>query len=275
VSVSITSSIFRALQQLRQDTTAPVAPQSTPAAAPSAPQAPATPVSFQDGFEQASTQQQEWAAKFSADALPPSGSAPVLRQTSDDNCGAAAAVMAAGSRGQVAGVSAEERMSQLESQFTSGNGTSAQQMAKMLGSEGMQVNQAAFKFDQTTVDDTLKKGGKLMAMVDSAQITPGSDPSKTGGAHWVVVDGKDDKGNYTVKDPATGSSYGVDFNHLTNAVDQNWFKHNSGGMMLVEDAKGGASAAALAQANADKAVTLNGNNGGGSKGAETFGRESP
>lgn len=274
MSTSITSSIFRALQQLRQDTTAPVAPQSTPAAAPTAPQAPATPVSFQDGFEQASTQQQEWSAKFSADALPPSGSAPVLRQTTDDNCGAAAAVMAAGSRGQASGVSAEQRMAQLESQFTDGKGTSAQELAKMLGSEGMKVNQAAFKFDQATVDETLKKGGKLMAMVDSAQITPGSDPSKTGGAHWVVVDGKDDKGNYTVKDPATGSSYGVDFNHLTNAVDQNWFKHNSGGMMLVEDAKGATSAAALAQSNAALTVPLNANDGGGSKAAETFGRES-
>lgn len=273
MSTSITSSIFRALQQLRQDSAAPVAPQTPPEAAP-ATQAPATPVSFQDGFEQTNAQQQEWAAKFSAGALPPSGSAPVLRQTSDDNCGAAAAVMAAGSRGQTAGLAPEQRMAQLESQFTSGNGTSAQQMAKMLGNEGMQVKQAAFKFDQTAVDETLKKGGKLMAMVDSAQITPGSDPSKTGGAHWVVIDGKDDKGNYTVKDPATGSSYGVDFNHLSNAVDQNWLKHNSGGMMLVEDAKGGTSAAALAQANEAQSVTLNSNGGGGSKGLETFGRES-
>jgi hypothetical protein len=274
VSVTLASSILRAFQ-LRQESSAPVGPQGTPAAAPASTPSPAPLASYTDGFEAASTRQQEWAAKFAAGALPPSGSASVLRQTSDDNCGAAAALMAAGARGKVAGVSDAQRMQELESKFTDGKGTSAQQMAHMLAHEGMAVSQAAFKFDQHTVDETLSKGGKVLAMVDSNQIKPGSDPQKTGGAHWVVIDGKDDQGRYTVKDPATGSSYGVDFNHLSNAVDQGWWKHNGGGMLLVEDAKGAASSAALAQANADKTVPLSNKGGGGSLAEKILGRESP
>jgi len=273
VSVSLASSILRAFQP-RQDSTAPVGPQGTPAAAPASPPPSAPPASFTDGFEQASSRQQEWAAKFSAGALQASGSAPVLRQTSDDNCGATAALMAAGSRGKTAGVSDAQRVQELESAFTDGKGTTPQQLAKMLGHEGMAVNQAAFKFDQYTVDETLKKGGKLLAMVDSNQITPGADPQKAGGAHWVVIDGKDDQGNYTVKDPATGSSYGVDFNHLSSAVDNGWWKHNGGGMLLVEDAKGATSGAALAQENASKTVPLADTKGGGSNAEKSFGRES-
>jgi hypothetical protein len=273
VSVSLASSIHRALQ-LRQESSAPVGPQCTPATAPASASTPSPLASFTDGFEASSPQQQEWAAKFAAGALPPSGSASVLRQTSDDNCGAAAALMAAGARGKMAGVSDAQRMQELESQFTDGKSTTPKQMAHMLAHEGMAVNQAAFKFDQHTVDEALSKGGKVLAMVDSHHIKPGSDPQKTGGAHWVVIDGKDEKGNYTVKDPATGSSYGVDFNHLSSAVDNGWWKHNGGGMLLVEDAKGATSGAALAQANADKTVSLSNKGGGGSKAAETFGRES-
>jgi hypothetical protein len=273
VSVTLASNIFRALQ-LRQDSTAPAGPQSTPTAAPTSARTSAQPASFADGFEQASAKQQEWAAKFSAGALPASGSAPVLQQTSDTNCGATAAVMAAGSRGKVAGVSDAQQVQELDSKFTNGQGTTPQQLAEMLGHEGMAVNQAAYKFADYTVDETLKKGGKLLAMVDSNQITPGADPQKAGGAHWVVIDGKDDQGRYTVKDPGTGSSYGVDFNHLSNAVDQNWIKNNSGGMLLVEDAKGASSSAALGQENANKTTPLSNKPGGGSKGAETFGRES-
>jgi hypothetical protein len=274
VSVTLASSISRALQFLRQDSSAPVGAQSTPASAPATPPASAPLTSFTDGFEQISTRQQEWAAKFAAGALPPSGTAPVIKQSTDTNCGPAAAIMAAGSRGRLNGVSDDQRMQQLESQFTDGKGTTAKQMGEMLGSEGMAVSQAAFKFDQYTVDETLKKGGKLVAMVDSNQITPGADPQKTGGAHWVVIDGKDDKGNYTVKDPATGSSYGVDFNHLTNAVDNGWWKHNGGGMLLVEDAKGTTSGAALAKENADKTVPLSNKPGIGSNAEKSFGRES-
>jgi hypothetical protein len=278
VSVSIPSSILRAFQS-RQESSTPVGPQSAPGAAPA--QAPVSspasaPRAFStDGFEQASTQQQEWAAKFAAGAgLPPLGSSGVVQQTQDNNCGAAATIMAAGSKGRSAGVSDEQRMAQLESTFTEGKGTTPEQLSKMLAHEGVSVKQAAFKFDQHTLDQALSKGGKLLVMVDSNQIAPGADKQADGRPHWVVVDGKDAQGNYSVKDPGTGSSYGVDFNQLNSAVDNGWWKHQGGGTLIVENAPVGMSEAALADANSKQIVPLAATEGGGSKAEKSFGRES-
>lgn len=254
----------------RQEPAAPVGPKAQAEKAPAPSPSSAAPEQAPDGFDQASAKtarQQEWATKFGAD------SQSVLQQTSDDNCGPAAALMAAGLKGG-SGAAAAQRMAELESKFTDGNGTNAEQMSQMLAHEGVSVKQAAFKYDQYTVDQSLGQGGKMLAMVDSNQINPGANQQEAGSPHWVVVDGKDSQGNYTVKDPGTGSAYNVDFNALSNAVDHGWWKHQGGGMLLAEDAKGAASGAGLAMSNAAKIVPLPREDGGGSKGDMTLGRES-
>jgi len=212
-----------------------------------------------DQFDKASPQsvkQQELATKLGGN------SQGVIKQTSDDNCGAAAALMAAGVK---AGGSADQKMAELESKFTDGKGTSAQQMSQMLAHEGVAVNQAHYKYDQATVDQTLNNGGKLLALVDSNQVNPGANKQEAGGSHWVLIDGKDSQGNYNVKDPATGTAYDIDFSKLSNAVDQNWLQNNTGGMLLVGDAGAGAGAG-LAASNAANAALAPAGDGGGSKG---------
>jgi hypothetical protein len=187
----------------------------------------------------------------------------VIKQTSDDNCGAAAALMAAGVK---EGGSAAQKMAELESKFTDGKGTSAQQMSQMLAHEGVAVNQGHYKYDQATVDQSLNKGGKMLALVDSNQINPGANKQEAGGSHWVLIDGKDSQGNYNVKDPATGTAYDIDFSKLSNAVDQNWIQNQTGGMLLVGSPAASESAAGLAARNAAMVATTPQGDGGGSKG---------
>lgn len=253
--------------QNRQEPAAPVE-QKAPAAkaeAPSPAEAPAP--QSTDGFERTSAQsakQQEFDKKFGA------SSQEVIQQTTDINCGPAAALMAAG----VKGGSAAQKMAELEAKFTDGKGTNAKEMSQMLAHEGVSVKQAAFKYDQYTVDQSLNNGGKMLAMVDSNQLEPGANKAEAGGAHWVVIDGKDSQGNYTVKDPGTGTAYNVDFNSLSNAVDHGWWQHQGGGMLLVEDA-GAAAGAGLAQQNAAVVAANPLGDGGGSKGDKArAGRES-
>jgi hypothetical protein len=245
------------IAQNRQEPAAPVG-QKGPAAkaeAPSPADAMAGPA--KDQFDKAppqSVKQQELATKLGGN------SQGVIKQTSDDNCGAAAALMAAGVK---AGGSAAQKMGELESKFTDGKGTSAQQMSQMLAHEGVAVDQAHYKYDQATVDQSLNKGGKMLALVDSNQIKPGANNQEAGGSHWVLVDGKDSQGNYNVKDPATGTAYDIDFSKLSNAIDQNWVQHNTGGMLLVG---GKGSAAGLAQENLNRTLGTPEGPGGGSKG---------
>ncbi len=244
---------------VQQQPTAPVGRTPQAAHAPSPSDALAGPAV--DGFNPASTQatqQQAWATQSGA------SSQGVLKQMMLDDCGPAAVLMAAGFKGS--GVAAAQRMADLQSKFTDGGGTNAEQLSQMLAHEGVAVKQAAFKYDQHTVDQSLSNGGKMLAMVDSNQLTPGANKQESGSPHWVVIDGKDSQGNYTVKDPATGSAYNVDFNALSNAVDHGWWNHQGGGMLLVEPAMGAAARAGLAQRNAAATASNPRGDGDGSKG---------
>lgn len=261
------------ITQPQKETSTPVG-QQQPVPAAGIPQAPVSAseqlARLTDGFEQASTRLQDWAKYSAAGAQAPQGTPGVVQQTTDSNCGPAVAVMLAGSKG----TGDAQRMAELESKFTDGGGTNAQQLAKMLAHEGVSVKQAGFKYDQFTLDDTLAKGGKIAAMVDSSRITSRGDTQETGSPHWVMIDGKDDQGRYLVKDPSNGSSYPVEFNDLFSSVDSAWFKHQGGGMLLIDGASNGKSEAALSQENAQKVVPLADTDGGGSNARRTFGRES-
>ncbi len=210
-----------------------------------------------DGFERTSAQvgkQQAYDKKFGGT------SQGVIKQTTADNCGPAAALMAAGMK---PGSSAAKEMADLKAKFTNGKGTTTQEMSQMLASKGVAVKQAHYKYDQATVDQTLSKGGKVLAQVDSNQIQSGANKQGAGVSHWVLIDGKDSNGNYQVKDPGTGTAYNIDFSKLSTAIDQNWVRNNAGGMMLLEG-----SGASLAQRNLASTMTAPPSGGGGSAGGE-------
>lgn len=304
---------LRLLQNLtRQESVSPVGQQNVPAAAPE--QAPAesteatspSTAEFQqitDEFEQAANLLQNFAAKFGADAgadtgessvgavgqaapsVPDlgaaplqsnkdaSGSTPVLQQSSDTNCGATVATMLADGAGK--GGTAESDTNALNDRFASAEGTTSLQLSNMLAHEGLGVKQAYGSVQQQQIDEALSKGQKIAAQVDSNRILPGAtNATEAGKSHWVVVDGKDAQGNYSVKDPGTGKSYSVGIDQLTESVRAGWDKHNAGGVLIVEDVKGAQAEAQLAQEGADHASALGNGPGVGSDARATYGRES-
>jgi ABC-type bacteriocin/lantibiotic exporter with double-glycine peptidase domain len=201
------------------------------------------------------------------------GSTPVKQQSTDTNCGATVANMLADAAGK--GGTEEANPDALNARFASAAGTTSLQLSNMLAHEGLGVKQAYGSVQQQWVDEALGKGQKIAAQVDSNRILPGStNATPAGKSHWVVVDGKDDQGNYSVKDPGTGKSYSVSLDQLTEAVRAGWDKHNAGGVLVVEDVKGQESEAQLAQEGANHASALGNGPGVGSNAYATYGRES-
>jgi hypothetical protein len=246
------------------------------------------PASYTDGFDLPSSGQQEWAAKFAAGAqlqplnpllstqeAPPDigGSTPVIKQNKDTDCGAATATMLSHSVGAPTEGTDTQVMDYLDSRFASTEGTTPRQLTDMLAHEGMSVTQSASSVDTKMLDDALSKGQKVVAMVDSNQIRPG-DTQAPGNAHWVVVDGKNANGQYTVKDPGTGTSYNVSLKELTDAVNAGKTEHNIGGMMVVDKAQQGLSESEVAETSSHQSVPLGNKPGIGSNPRATFGRES-
>ena len=199
--------------------------------------------------------------------------APVLQQTSETDCGAAAAAMLLRAKGGKEGVSDKQLIKDLGSIYSTREGTTPKQLSKMLANEGIQVKQGTSQLDKGALDGTLASGGKAVAMVDSNKIVPGGEAKPAGKAHWVVIDGMDDKGRYMVKDPAKASSYFVKPETLAKAVDSTRETNQAGGMLLVENARTPAPAAALVAEATKKAEALGDKPGTGAN-TRRFGRES-
>jgi hypothetical protein len=196
--------------------------------------------------------------------------APVLQQTSGTNCGAAAAAMLVRAKGDKKGVSDAQLVNQLDARYSTQEGTTPRQLSKMLATEGIKVKQGTAQFDKGALDGTLTTGGKAVAMVDSNKLVPGGDAKPAGKAHWVVIDGMDDRGHYMVKDPGNASSYFVRAETLAKAVDSTRRTNQSGGMLLVENAPPPATEVAKGTKKAD---ALGQKPGTGSN-TSRFGRES-
>ncbi|WP_309889155.1 cysteine peptidase family C39 domain-containing protein [Archangium sp.] len=199
--------------------------------------------------------------------------APVLQQTSETDCGAAAAAMLLRAKGSKEGVSDAQLVKDLGSVYSTKEGTTPKQLSKMLAHEGIQVKQGTSQLDKGALDGTLTSGGKAVAMVDSNKIAPGGEAKPAGKAHWVVIDGMDDKGQYMVKDPSNASSYFVKPETLAKAVDSTRATNQAGGMLLVENARTPVPAAALVEEGTKKAEALGDKPGTGSN-TRRFGRES-
>lgn len=199
--------------------------------------------------------------------------APVLQQTSETDCGAAAAAMLLRAKGGKEGVSDEQLVKDLGSVYSTREGTTPKQLSKMLAHEGIKVKQGTSQLDKGALDGTLSTGGKAVAMVDSNKIVPGGEAKPAGKAHWVVIDGMDDKGQYMVKDPSNASSYFVKADTLANAVSSTRQTNQAGGMLLVENVRTPAPAGALVAEATKKAEALGDKPGTGSN-TRRFGRES-
>jgi hypothetical protein len=170
-------------------------------------------------------------------------------------------------------VSDKQLIKDLGAVYSTREGTTPKQLSKMLTHEGIKVKQGTSKLDKGALDGTLITGGKAVAMVDSNKIAPGGEAKPAGKAHWVVIDGMDDQGRYMVKDPGNASSYFVKPETLAKAVDSTRKTNQSGGMLLVENARTPAPAAALVEEATKKAEVLGDKPGTGSN-TGRFGRES-
>lgn len=305
MSVRISSKIGGALPSLLEPLVQPKGPQApTPGAAT------VSPPGSTDSFEPLSKAQEKWAAKFAEvvatiapelEQLAPTEfktlkdvansvneqrntvageqqgkwatSTPVLQQTEEANCGAAAAAMLVRAKEGKADKSDTELMGELKNQFASQEGTTPKQLTKMLAHEGIEVKRGADKLDKGALDEALHTGNKAVAMVDSNQIAARGAAQEPGKAHWVVIDGMDDKGRYMVKDPGNGSSYFVKPEELNKAISTGREKHQAGGMLIVENTKSQAPEPVLAAEGEKKAEVLGQGPGGGSN-TWRFGRES-
>ncbi|MCP3138327.1 cysteine peptidase family C39 domain-containing protein [Pyxidicoccus xibeiensis] len=210
---------------------------------------------------------------YFADSFEPAGAPEVLRQTKEVNCGAAVVTMLSQKAGKDP-VSAAQHMDTLESRFTDGRGTDPKELARMLAFEGIEVKKGTANFDMSSVNDALARGEKAVVQVDTNRLATGVDTKVAGDSHWIVVDGKDDQGNYVVKDTGNGSKYAVSGQQLADSVGSAWELHRGGGMLVVGDAAKDADANALAEQSAQRTEALGNTDGGGSRARLSFGRES-
>ncbi|MFP2905320.1 hypothetical protein ACLESD_09740 [Pyxidicoccus sp. 3LFB2] len=223
--------------------------------------------------EDASPPELDTLKKYFADCFEAQGEPDVVKQTKEANCGAAVATMLSQKAGKDS-VSAAQHMDALEARFTDGWGTAPKELARMLAFEGIEVKKGTANFDMSSVNDALARGEKAVVQVDTNRLATGVDTKVAGGSHWIVVDGKDDQGNYLVKDPSNGSKYAVSGQQLADSVGSAWELHRGGGMLVVGDAAKDADANALAEQSAQRTEALGDIDGGGSRARRSFGRES-
>lgn len=197
---------------------------------------------------------------------------PIIRQSQQDNCGAAVATMLARSMGKGQALTDERLMNRFESQFTNGKGTTPEQMSRMLADQGIEVFGGTHRFSPYWIKKTLSEGGKIVAMVDSNFISP-KHPQKPGNAHWVVIDGFDGENSYRIKDPGRGTAYWIQTGRLTQAINSGWGNYGGGGMLMVRTASPGTSPDTLAEQNLKHHGKLGDKPGIGSN-TSALGRES-
>ncbi|GHG89155.1 papain-like cysteine protease family protein [Comamonas sp. JC664] len=216
----------------------------------------------------------EVVAQYFTDSFEPAaGDSDVVKQTKDANCGAAVATMLSPTAGKDA-VSASQKMDSLESRFTDGGGTTPAELAKMLAHENLEVKKGTSNFDMPSVDEALSRGQQVVVQLDTNRLATGQDTKVAGGSHWVVVDGKDDQGNYQVKDTNNGSKYSVSGQQIADAVGSAWELHKGGGMLVVGTPQVAMDESTLVEkANLHTSV-LGDTDGGGSRARTSFGRES-
>lgn len=201
----------------------------------------------------------------------------VIQQSSATDCGAAAVATLRSSKPDKTDVSGEQMEQNLNSMFSSAQGTTPEQMAKMLAHVGLKVTNSSQNLDPNALTSTLQNGGKAVAMVDSNAINPSSQDKGTGNAHWVTIEGMNKNGDYQVKDPSSGRSYYVSPDQLNKAINTVRDTTQSGGLLTVSNPDGVANAQSedsLAQEGTQEATKLGDAPGTGSNWRNSFGNES-
>ncbi len=163
-------------------------------------------------------------------------SSQVVKQSGNENCGAAAVATLASATGDTS-VTNEQRMNELTQQFGTGEGATPAQVSEMLTAQGLKVTSGDATLDEQALDTSLRQGGKAMVMVDSNLVNPATQDQGPGTPHWVVVDGMDKEGNYLVKDPGTGGSYYVSPEQLGTSMEATRESTGGGGILTVEKQK--------------------------------------
>jgi predicted double-glycine peptidase len=193
-------------------------------------------------------------------------STPTVQQQASDTCGPAAVAMLVGSKNPAKVKDRAQYMQALEARTSDGRpGTTPQEMARMLASEGLEVTRGVAELDKRAVTEALAQGQKVLILMDSSGLLPQGGTGAPGTAHWAVVDGFDARGNYLVRDPASGKSSYLPPAQLARAVATSQQVHGSGGLLVVQDAKG-ASAARLEARNLEQSAVLGTGPGTGSPG---------
>ncbi len=166
--------------------------------------------------------------------------APVMAQTTLDNCGPAAAAMLARSAGSFGEqhLSDAELMQRIGSGYLNREGPGGVQvkdMGFMLNNAGLVIDSAASP-EGAEVEgymlDRLQSGQKLMALLDGHTLEGVQGEGVS--SHWVVIDGVDDNGNFVVKDPALGKALSVDAATISASLANNQRETGSSGFLAIE-----------------------------------------
>ena len=190
-------------------------------------------------------------------------SSQVVKQSEKSNCGAAAVATVASATG-AEGVSNEQRMKELTEKYNTAGGATPAQVSDMLEDQGLKVTSGDATLDTKALDASLRRGGKAVVMVDSNQIKPNNTEQGPGTPHWVVVDGKNEEGEYLVKDPATGGSYYVSPEKLGLAMEATRESTGGGGMLMVEKRRSHESKDQTERASRENAEKIGNTSGEGS-----------
>lgn len=233
------------------------APGGVVASASPTPAAPQTYAADPTGADNIFAKEQLEKGNWATDTVP-------LRQANDVDCGAAVATMLAGAKNPLDAQAQSQLMDNLQTKYGTDKGTTPDQMKNMLANVGVEVRRGDAKLDPLALAGTLSQGGKTAAMVDSNKIRPDGDPNSPGAAHWVVVDGMNDKNEYRVRDPSDGSSYYVSQDKLASAMEGARSDNNGGGMLFVESANSNATPEQLLAASGNQGEALGDGSGTGS-----------
>jgi hypothetical protein len=136
---------------------------------------------------------------------------PHLQQPAgSDDCGATSIAMLMRAAGKGAGKTDTQLISDLD-QSTGGKGMKPVQVGETLAKNGLLVTAAGRSMSPDKMKEAFDQGYKFVAKVNTGRLAV-ADKSlleragrPTGGSHYVVVDGMDDKGRLMVKDPQSSN----------------------------------------------------------------------
>lgn len=171
--------------------------------------------SLRPSLETQAVARPQWKKVPVVDQLNPEGASPSTYRNGVYNCAGAVAATVARALGTKQGQTDADLINDLSRDRTTSKGTTTKDMVSMLKEVGAKVDGKVItgRYSDQRLDSLLAKGDKVVAQVGVKNESTGRyDP------HYVLIDGKDKKGNYVIKDPLKGS-YSVSGDTLRKAVN--------------------------------------------------------